>query len=283
MIIGPEQDILAPGVNADEKTMAWVMDAYSKHMGHSVPGITTGKPVEIGGSLLRQEATGKGCVITILETLKDIGLEIEDLRVAVHGYGNVGYTCATLLQEAGARVVAVCDSESGLYDEQGLDTLGLKRLKRDGQPLAEYESNETIKPEEVLEVDCDLLIPAALENCITTGNADRITARVIAEGANGPITPEADDILEDRGITVIPDILANSGGVIVSYFEWVQNIQNMFWPEFDVERRMTDIMNQSYHEVYHLQRQRRVSLRIAAFIMAMDRVARATSLRQFHL
>jgi glutamate dehydrogenase (NAD(P)+) len=279
MLIGPESDIPAPDVNTNAQTMAWIMDTYSMTKGYSVPAVVTGKPVEIGGSLGRREATGRGVMFTTREALKYLGMSIEGIRVAVQGFGNVGAIGAQLLQELGCTVIAVSDSRGGIYNPKGLNMEDVIRHKAETGMVAGYPGTDGITNEELLGLDCEVLVPAALENQITSQNADRIKARVIAEGANGPTTPEADDILFDKGAFVVPDILANAGGVTVSYFEWVQGLQSFFWSEDEVNANLEKIMVKAFQDVLAISQRREVNMRIAAYILAIDRVARATLLR----
>jgi len=279
MFIGPESDIPAPDVNTTPQTMAWIMDTYSMTKGYSVPAVVTGKPVEIGGSLGRREATGRGVMFTTREALKHLGMPIEGTRVVVQGFGNVGAIGAQLLQELGCTVVAVSDSRGGIYNSNGLNVVDAMRHKAETGMVAGYPGTDKITNEELLELDCEILVPAALENEITSENADRIKARVISEGANGPTTPEADAILFDKGVFVIPDILANAGGVTVSYFEWVQGLQSFFWSENEVNNNLEKIMIKAFQDVLAISQQKKVDMRIAAYILAIDRVATATLLR----
>lgn len=279
MLIGPDSDIPAPDVNTDAQTMAWIMDTYSMTKGYSVPAVVTGKPVEIGGSLGRREATGRGVMFTTREALKHLGMPIEGTRVVVQGFGNVGAIGAQLLQELGCTVIAASDSRGGTYNPKGLNVEDVMRHKAETSTVVGYPGSDTVTNKELLELDCEVLVPAALENEITQENADRVKARIIAEGANGPTTPEADDILFDKGSFVIPDILANAGGVTVSYFEWVQGLQNFFWTEDEVNKNLEKIMVKAFQDVLAISQRREVNLRIAAYILAIDRVATATMLR----
>jgi glutamate dehydrogenase (NAD(P)+) len=279
MFIGPESDIPAPDVNTSAQTMAWIMDTYSMTKGYSVPAVVTGKPVEIGGSLGRREATGRGVMFTTREALKHLGMPIEGARVVVQGFGNVGAIGAQLLQELGCTVIAASDSRGGTYNPKGLNVEDVMRHKAETGTVVGYPGSDTVTNKELLELDCEVLVPAALENEITQENADRVKARIIAEGANGPTTPEADDILFDKGSFVIPDILANAGGVTVSYFEWVQGLQNFFWTEDEVNKNLEKIMVKAFQDVLAISQRREVNLRIAAYILAIDRVATATMLR----
>ncbi len=279
MFIGPESDIPAPDVNTTPQTMAWIMDTYSMTKGYSVPAVVTGKPIEIGGSLGRREATGRGVMFTTRDALQHLGMPIEGARVVVQGFGNVGAIGAQLLQELGCTIIAVSDSQGGIYNPKGLDAVDVKRHKAETRTVVGYPGTDKITNEELLELDCDVLVPAALENEITRENADRIKARVISEGANGPTTPEADAILFDKGIFVIPDVLANAGGVTVSYFEWVQGLQSFFWSEEEVNENLEKIMVKAFQDVLTISQQKKVDMRIAAYILAIDRVSTATLLR----
>ncbi|HEX2241318.1 MAG TPA: Glu/Leu/Phe/Val dehydrogenase [Actinomycetota bacterium] len=274
-LIGPERDIPAPDMNTDEEIMAWIMDTYSMNQGYSVPGVVTGKPVSIGGSMGRGGATSRGVLYTIFATLKALGIGIDEVSVAIQGYGKVGGFAAQLLHDAGCRVVAVSDLEGGLYRDKGLDPEAINRHKRDAGTVAGYAGAEAISNEELLEIECDVLVPAAIEGVITVKNADAIRARVICEAANGPITFEADKILSDRQIFVVPDILANSGGVTVSYFEWVQDIQAYFWDEEEVNDRLRQIMERSFDTVHGLAQEKGLSMRQAAHWIGVGRVAEA--------
>ena len=278
ILIGPDRDIPAPDVNTNSQIMAWMMDTISMHAGHSVPAVVTGKPLGIGGSEGRPEATGRGCMFTTLAALKHLGISPEDATVAVQGVGNVGYTTAKLLQKAGCKVIAVSDSNGACYNEDGIELDEVVREKeltgRLRQKICEFISNE-----ELLELPVTVLVPAALENQIHRGNANRIQAKVICEGANGPTTPDADEILEDKGVFVIPDILANAGGVTVSYFEWVQGLQSFTWTEDEVNSRLRRIMAQSFAAVDATARKYKVSLRTAALGRAINRVAEFTRIR----
>ncbi len=279
MFIGPDSDIPAPDVNTNAQTMAWIMDTYSMTKGYSVPAVVTGKPVEIGGSLGRREATGRGVMFTTRDALKHLGIPIEGVRVAVQGFGNVGAIGAQLLQELGCTIIAASDSQGGIYNPKGLDAEDVMRHKAETRTVVGYPGTDKITNEELLELDCEVLVPAALENEITEENADRIKARVISEGANGPTTPEADAILFDKGAFVIPDILANAGGVTVSYFEWVQGLQSFFWSEDEVNANLEKIMVRAFNDVLAISQSQEVDMRIAAYILAIDRVANATLLR----
>lgn len=279
ILLGPDKDIPAPDVYTDAQVMAWIMDTYSLQQGHSVPAAVTGKPIELGGSKGRNEATARGCVFTIAEAASRIDLVLQGARAAVQGFGNVGRHAAQFLSELGCRIVAVSDTSGGLYKADGLDLTAVGVHKdRTGQ-LAGFRDADAITNEALLEVPCDVLVPAALGNVIRAENAPRIQARLIAEGANGPTTPEADAVLFDRGVTVIPDILANAGGVTVSYFEWVQGLQEFFWSEAEVNARLKERMVKSFGEVWDLAERERVDLRLAAQMIGVHRVAEAVRLR----
>lgn len=278
-IIGPDRDIPAPDVNTNQQTMAWLMDTYSMNVGHSVPGVTTGKPIVLGGSEGRMEATGRGCVFAVEEAAKDLGLDITQAKVVVQGYGNVGATAARLIADEGATVVAVSDSRSGIYNPNGLDLAKVDQYKAENGSLFGHPEAQLVTNEELLELPCDVLIPAALENQITSRNADRIQATLIAEGANGPTTPEADQILFDRGITLMPDIYANAGGVTVSYFEWVQAMQAFPWTEQQVNERLRLVMSRSYAAIREATQKHGVDYRTGALLRAVERVAEFTRIR----
>jgi glutamate dehydrogenase (NAD(P)+) len=279
VLIGPERDIPAPDVNTNAQTMAWIMDTYSMHRGCTSPAVVTGKPLEIGGSLGRTEATGRGVMFTAREALKYRNIPVEGARVAVQGYGNVGSISACLMQDAGARIVAISDTQGGIYNPKGLDAYDVIRFKKETGTVVGYPDSDRVTNEDLLELECDLLIPSALEKVITAKNAPRIKARVIAEGANGPTTPEADEILYDRGILVVPDVLANAGGVTVSYFEWVQGLQFFFWPEREINLQLREIMVRSFGDVVRIAEEKEVDMRVAAYILAINRVAQATMIR----
>jgi glutamate dehydrogenase (NAD(P)+) len=279
-LIGPESDILAPDVYTNPQVMAWIMDTYSTLKGYSVPGVVTGKPLELGGSVGRFEATGKGVLIAVQKATEHIRLSIEGARVAIQGCGNVGGTAARYFSKAGARVIGISDSKGGLYNSNGLDierTLDCKNRYK--CLMTEKVEAEVITNKELLELECDILVPAALGNQITAENAPRLKCRMLAEGANGPTVPEADQILLDRGIFLVPDILANAGGVTVSYFEWVQNLQELLWTEEEVSHRLHKIMTTAVAEVLKISQRRKVPMRTAAYILGVGRVARATQLR----
>jgi glutamate dehydrogenase (NAD(P)+) len=274
-LIGPERDIPAPDMNTNEEVMAWIMDTYSQNQGYSVPGVVTGKPVSIGGSKGRGGATSRGVMYMVFSTLKRLGIPAEEVSVAIQGYGKVGGFAAQLLHDAGCRVVAVSDIEGGLYRDRGLDPEAINRHKREAYSVKDFPGADPITNEELLEVDCDVLIPAAIEGVITVKNADAVRAKVVVEAANGPITFEGDKILMDRNVFVVPDILANSGGVTVSYFEWVQDIQAYFWDEEEVNDRLWQIMERAYDDVFTLAKQKDLSMRQAAHWIGVSRVAEA--------
>ena len=276
--IGPEKDVPAPDVNTNEQIMAWFMDTYSMHVGHTSTAVVTGKPVEMGGSLGRREATGRGVMIITRESAKHLGFDLKGARIAVQGFGNVGSVAADLLADMGAKIVAVTDWKSGVYNERGLD---IKQLIDHNKQYRSVEgfSGQSIGNDELFQLDVDVLIPAALEEQITAANAAGIKARLIVEGANGPTTPDAHKLLHDRGIFVVPDILANAGGVTVSYFEWVQDRHGYFWPEHEVNERLEAKMCQAFAEVLRTAQKFNVDMRVAAYIVAINRVATVTKLR----
>jgi glutamate dehydrogenase (NAD(P)+) len=255
------------------------MDTYSMHKGYSVPGVVTGKPIAIGGSLGRKEATARGCVFTIQEAAKHLGLDLSRATAVIQGYGNAGAIAATLLDELGVRVIAVSDSRGGAFNPKGIEPVKAQEHKGKTGTVANFPEADRISNEELLEIPCDILVPAALEGVITKANAPRIRARILAEAANGPTTPEADPILFADNVFVIPDILANAGGVTVSYFEWVQNLEMLYWSEDDVTRRLREIILRSFQEVKEIAARERVDMRTAAYILAVGRVAEATMLR----
>jgi glutamate dehydrogenase (NAD(P)+) len=274
--VGPDKDIPAPDVGTDAQVMAWIMDTYSQQVGYAVPGVVTGKPLSIGGSLGREEATGRGVVYVSLEALKHLNFDIHNATVAIQGFGNVGAHTARIMRECGARVVAVSDVSGGIYNQKGLDIpLLLARYKEAGTPLSETKQGDTISNDELLQLDCTVLVPAALSEQITGRNASKLRCRILAEGANGPTTLEADRIVQDMGIFVIPDILANSGGVIVSYFEWVQDAQRFFWRASDIQGRLHDLMTAAFHRTLQFAEARSTSMRMAALMSGIDKVAQA--------
>jgi glutamate dehydrogenase (NAD(P)+) len=280
LLLGPEQDIPAPDVYTNPQVMAWMMDTYSILKGYSVPGVVTGKPIELGGSLGRFEATGRGVVITALEALKFLNKPIEGAKVAIQGCGNVGGVAAKHFDRLRAKIIAISDSKRGIYNEKGLDLQRILEYKAKYQCfVCEKKEESEITNQELLELDCDILVPAAIENQITGKNAPRIKAQIIVEGANGPTTPEADEILNEKGIFIVPDILANAGGVTVSYFEWVQNLQELIWSEEEVLDRLTRIMQRGFKEVLEISLSKKIPMRIAALVLGIGRVAEATRLR----
>ncbi len=282
MFIGPDKDIPAPDVGTDPQTMAWLMDTYSTNVGHAVPGVVTGKPIEIGGSLGRLDSTGRGVVYTVMEAAKRIGLDLgPNTTVAVQGFGNVGFFSAKIIAGLGCKVVAVSDVSGGVYNPKGLDINALRDWMATNRVLKGFPGAEEISNEDLLELQVDVLIPAALNNQITEANADRIKCKILAEGANGPTTMVASKILHDKGVFIIPDILANSGGVIVSYFEWVQGMQNFFWSEKDVNNKLWEIITSAFNRVYELQEARNIGMRRAAFAVSLDHLSKAMLLRGF--
>jgi glutamate dehydrogenase (NAD(P)+) len=277
--LGPDSDVPAPDVNTNERMMAWIMDTYSMHKRHTVTAVVTGKPVEMGGSLGRREATGRGCTIVTRQALKRLRMPLEGSRVAVQGFGNVGSIAAQLMEESGLTIVAVSDKSGGVYNPKGLKIRELQQHVRQHRYLSEYKEAEHISNEQILTLECEVLVPAALENVITSANAADIKARIICEGANGPTTAGADKILEDNGVFVIPDILANAGGVTVSYFEWVQDRGGYFWDEETVNNRLERIMVQSFDEVAQMAGRHGINMRIGAYMQAIERVATVHRLR----
>jgi glutamate dehydrogenase (NAD(P)+) len=277
--IGPEKDIPAPDVGTDGAVMAWIFDTYSMNKGHSVLGVVTGKPLNIGGSLGRLEATARGALYCIREAVRKQQLSINGLRVAVQGFGNVGSFLAKFLAAEGATVIAVSDSTSGIHNPNGIDIASAVAQKQETGRLAGLRGTEEITNEELLLLDCDVLAPCALEQVITSENADKVKAKIVCEGANGPTTPVADEILEERGVLVLPDVLANAGGVVVSYFEWVQGLQEYFWKEDEVNARLNDISTRAFNETWATRESRGTSMRMAAYGLAVQRVSEATTTR----
>ncbi len=277
--LGPDSDVPAPDVNTNERVMAWIMDTYSMHKRHTVTAVVTGKPVEMGGSLGRREATGRGCMIVTREALRRVGMPVAGTRVAIQGFGNVGSVSAQLMDREGMRIIAVSDKDGAVYDPAGLNIAELLDHVKQHRFLRTYPNAQHIPNQELLTLDCDVLVPAALENVITSKNAGDIKARIITEGANGPTTAKADAILADKGILVVPDILANAGGVTVSYFEWVQDRGGYFWDEEMVNQRLERIMVESFAAVTAMADQHGVTLRTAAYMVAIDRVASVHRLR----
>ena len=279
IIIGPNKDIPAPDVNTNEQIMAWMMDTYSMNTGSTATGVVTGKPVDLGGSLGRREATGRGVFTVGIEAAKHIAMEISNARVAVQGFGNVGGVAGKLFAEAGARVVAVQDHGGTIYREAGLDVPSLLKHVEETGSVYGFAEAEIIASDSFWDVECDILIPAALEQQITSKNAGRIKARMIIEGANGPTTPSADDILQARNVLVLPDVIANAGGVTVSYFEWVQDFSSFFWDEEEINARLVKIMKHAFATVWHVAQDEKVSLRTATFIVACKRILHTRELR----
>jgi glutamate dehydrogenase (NAD(P)+) len=273
--IGPERDVPAPDVNTNEQTMAWIMDTYSMHKRHTVTAVVTGKPLELGGSLGRPEATGRGCMIVTTEALKHFGLAPQDTRVIIQGFGNVGGMAARLMTRNGFKVIGIIEYDGAVYNQHGLDIEKLQAFRRETGSIREFPEAEEVDRNEALLMDCDVLIPAAHENVITSANADKIKAKILCEGANGPTTFAADSILAEKKVFVIPDILANAGGVTVSYFEWVQDRQGYFWNEKMVNERLEEIMVNSFNDVVGYAGKHAVYNRTAAYMLALDRVALA--------
>ena len=277
--IGPEKDIPAPDVGTDAQVMAWIFDTYSMNVGHSVLGVVTGKPLAVGGSVGRDGATARGSLYCIRTALQKQGGRLHDTRVAIQGFGNVGSNLARLLSEEGVRVIAVSDSRGGIHNPYGLDVPAAIDYKAAHGVLEGFPGADAITNEELIEIDCDVLTPCALEQVITAENAPRVRAKMICEGANGPTTPAADEILEDRGILVLPDVLANAGGVVVSYFEWVQGLQEYFWKEYEVNAKLNDIVVRAFEETWSTRERFSTSMRMAAYGLAVQRVAEATTIR----
>ncbi len=279
VLIGPERDIPAPDVNTNAQVMAWMMDTYSMHQGYTVPGVVTGKPISLGGSEGRNEATARGTVFCIIDAARHLGIDLRGATVAIQGFGNAGSIAARLIANEGARVVAVSDSTGGIHKPAGLDIAKVNSWKKEHGTVQGFPGAADISNAQILEVDCDILIPAALENQITNRNADRIRARVIAEAANGPTTPDADEELARRGVFMIPDILCNAGGVTVSYFEWVQDLNRDHWSEEVVNEKLRGIMTRSFAETLTISKREQCDMRTAAYLLAVQRVAEATSMR----
>ena len=280
-VLGPERDIPAPDVNTNARIMGWIMDTYSMFKGYAVPGVVTGKPIEIGGSLGRSEATGRGVVIVTDEIAFRMDIPMQKAKIAVQGFGNVGGTAARLFYEKGYTVVAVSDVNVGLYNENGLNIADISEYVETKKTIKGYSGKGTteISNEELLKLNVDILVPAAMENQITEKNASDVKAKIIVEGANGPTTTKADDILNEKGTIIVPDILANAGGVVVSYFEWVQNLQAIFWDAHEVNSMLKKIMIRSFDEVYSLAKEKGTCLRIGAYMAALDRVVKAKKIR----
>ena len=277
--IGPEKDIPAPDVGTDGSVMAWMFDTYSMNKGHSVLGVVTGKPLTIGGSLGREEATARGALFCIRDAVAKQDTTIAGKKVVVQGFGNVGSYLAQFLHQEGATVVGISDSTTALYNPKGIDIPAAFAYKAENHTLAGFKDAETITDEELLLLDCDILAPCALEQVITEENADKVKASILCEGANGPVTPAADAILEDRGVLILPDVLANAGGVVVSYFEWVQGLQEYFWKEVEVNAKLNDIVSRAFDETWETAQSRNLPMRVAAYGLAVERVAEATVTR----
>jgi len=273
--IGPYKDVPAPDVYTDAQTMAWIMDTYSQFKGYLVPEVVTGKPVHVGGSEGRAEATGRGVAISAREAAKSVGISLNGATVAVQGYGNVGVSAAKVLHQMGCKLIAASDSRGGVYQPTGMDPVALAKHKEKTGTVLRFGNSKQITNEELLEMECDILVPAALENVITKENAPRVKARIVCEGANGPTTPEADEILHKRGVFVVPDILANAGGVTVSYFEWTQNLRREYWSEEEVNRKLEQKMVKAFGEVLEIYKKHNVHMRTAAYMLGVGRVAEA--------
>lgn len=279
IIIGPEKDIPAPDVYTNPQTMAWIMDTYSMTKGYCVPGVVTGKPLELGGSLGRNEATARGCIYTVEAACRKLGIDPSKTTSVVQGFGNAGSISAGFLEELGSKVIAVSDSRGAIINQNGLNVAEVVKFKQENGSVVGFPGSDEITNEQLLELECDILVPAALENVITEKNAGKVKAKIIGEAANGPTTPKADEILHSNGVFMIPDILANAGGVTVSYFEWVQNVQHLFWKEIDVNEKLKSIMVKSFNDVVKIAEEYNVDNRLAANMLAIDRVAAATNLR----
>jgi len=278
-LLGPDTDVPAPDVNTNERVMAWVMDTYSMHVGRTENAVVTGKPVEMGGSLGRKEATGRGCMLVTREALEHLGLKMQGATMAVQGFGNVGSIAARLMSREGVKVVAISDRFGAFHNPNGIDVDAAIAYVNKHRSLEGFDGGDAMDAEDLLTLDVDVLVPAALENVITTKNAPKIRAKVICEGANGPTTAAADPILDEKGVFVIPDILANAGGVTVSYFEWVQDRMGYFWSEADVNQRLAGIMTRSFQDVLQLSKQHKVNMRTAAYMVSISRVATVHRLR----
>jgi len=277
--IGPERDVPAPDVNTNEQVMAWIMDTYSMHARHTTTGVVTGKPMALGGSRGRPEATGRGCMMVTLKALKQLGIPYDKARVVIQGFGNVGGMAAKLMSAIGFHIVAIVEYDGAVYNAKGLDIAALQQHRKETGSITGFAGGEAMDKVEAMFLDCDVLIPAATENVITSQNADRIRCKILCEGANGPTTPLADLVLADNNVFVIPDILANAGGVTVSYFEWVQDRQGFFWNEQLVNDRLQEIMDESFDAIVHYAGKHHVNNRTAAYMVALDRVANAIRLR----
>ncbi len=278
-VIGPERDVPAPDMNTNSQTMSWIMDTYSMHKRHTVTAVVTGKPLELGGSQGRPEATGRGCMIVTMQALRRFGLDPSEARVVVQGFGNVGGMSARLMARTGFKIISVIEWDGAVYNPRGIDPDALMKFRNETGSIVGYPEAEPIDPQEAMLLECEVLLPAAKENVITTANADRIRAKIICEGANGPTTSEADAILAEKKIFVLPDILANAGGVTVSYFEWVQDRQGYFWNEQLVNGRLEEIMVSSFKDVVSYAEKHKVNNRIASYMLAIDRVATTIKMR----
>jgi len=279
VLIGPEKDIPAPDVNTTPQVMAWFMDTYSMHVGYTVPGVVTGKPISLGGSEGRNEATARGTVFCVIEAAKHLKIDLKTATVVVQGFGNAGSIAARLMADEGAKVLAVSDSTGGIHSPAGLDINRVVAWKAEHGTVVGFPGAQAVSNAEILEIECDVLIPAALENQITAANADKIKAKIVAEAANGPTTPEADEVLFKNGVFSIPDILCNAGGVTVSYFEWVQDLNRDHWSEKVVNEKLHEIMVKAFHETLAISLREGVHMRLAAYLLAVQRVADATSMR----
>jgi glutamate dehydrogenase (NAD(P)+) len=277
--IGPTQDIPAPDVYTTPQVMAWMMDEYEKIVGHKAPGVITGKPIELGGSEGRGDATAQGVIYTIIDAAKHLGIDLKGAKVVVQGYGNAGHFVASKMAELGSKIIAVSDSKGGIVNEEGLDPQKVFEFKQSNKTVVGFSDSKEISNQDLLELECDILIPAALENQITHENADKITAKIVAEAANGPTTPEADEILFKNNVFVIPDFLCNAGGVTVSYFEWVQNIYGYYWTREEVLEKLEKIMNSAFVSVLEMHQKEKVDMRTAAYLVAVKKVADAVKLR----
>lgn len=275
-LIGPDYDIPAPDINTNEQIMSWIMDTYSVHTGKRIMGIVTGKPVSIGGSLGRRESTARGCVYVIMKAAEKLHLHMEDARIVVQGFGNVGFNLADIMHRWGARIIAISEVEGGIYNKNGLSPRAILEHKRETGSISGYSGSEAITNEKLLTLKCDVLVPAAIEGTITKEIAENVQAKIIAEAANGPTTSEADEVLRQRGLFIIPDILANAGGVTVSYFEWVQDSQSFFWTEEQVNENLENIMKSAFDNVFTTAQKRNIDMRTSAYVIAVDKVADAT-------
>ncbi len=280
--LGPEKDVPAPDMNTNEQTMAWIMDTYSMHMRQTVTSVVTGKPIELGGSRGRREATGRGIRVVCLEALRHLDMPVEGCRIIIQGFGNVGANAAHLLMEAGCKIVGIAEYDGGLFNASGIDIFALNEYRERNSSIVGFRGAEPAESADLLTTPCDILIPAATENVITSRNALKIQAKIVCEGANGPTTAVADDILAEKGIFIIPDILANAGGVTASYFEWVQDRQGYFWKEDVVNERLEEILRESFEHVVHYSQTHDVNNRIAAYMLAIDRVAGVIRQRGFY-